>query len=91
MRDATRVPLRLTLAGWATVAAGIALLDVWLPRSGREMLSHTYWRLLSDPQSRWLPVGVWSGVTYHLHRPRRPWREAIGVGAVSACVTRALR
>lgn len=91
MHDATGVPLRVTLSGWALVTAGIAVVDVCLPRSGREMLSHTYWRLLANPSTRWLPVGVWTAITYHLNRPRRRWREAIGVGAVSAFATRVLQ
>lgn len=69
---------------WATVAAGIAALDITLVRRGRPTLSAHWWAALEQPTARPLPVGVWTCVTYHLMRPRRTWTEAIGVGAAGA-------
>lgn len=76
---------------WAALAAAIAAYDVWLDRHGFPMLSHDAWSAFENPRSRWLPVGTGAAVVYHLFRVRRPWREALTVGAAAAVTTRMLR
>lgn len=63
--DANR-STRSAVLGWTAVVATVVGYDVWALVSNRETLSGAFWRARHHPHARYVAVGIWCGVTWHL-------------------------
>lgn len=52
--------------GWAAIGGIVVAYDVWALRTNHETMSRFFWRHRDDPVSRYVGVGAWMGLTWHL-------------------------
>lgn len=48
------------------IAATVVGYDVWALINNRETLSGAFWRAREHPHARYVTVGIWAGLTWHL-------------------------
>lgn len=57
---------RPAVVGWTVVAATVAGYDAWALSNDRETLSGAFWRARRHHHGRFLAIGIWIGLTWHL-------------------------
>lgn len=76
-------------AAWIGLLAYVVAYDAYAMITGRETLSSSYYRALSDPKRSKLTIAVWLGLSAHLYQliPKK-WDPLAQIGVIATRLSR---